>query len=227
MKTVLITGSSKGLGKSLALVFADNRYNVILHGRDVTQLDKVKRSVERKNVKCDVVIGEITLPKTIDELFEIANSVKLDVLINNAGKYIRGSIIDIELDEIMRVLEVNLMAPILLVRRLLPIFQEKQSGLIVNINSMAGKNGANGETVYCASKHGLRGFSSSLQFEATENSVRILDVYSGAIDTDMTAGRADPEKLINPEEAAACIYQSCKDYPSLRKTEINLLRRNY
>jgi len=226
-KAVLITGSSNGLGKEIALVFAEHGWNIILHGRNEDRLDEVYGKIVRKNVGCNVIKGDIALPETINSLYEVAKKKEIDILINNAGVYCKGLIVDIKPEKIKRVLEVNLLAPILLIRELLPIFQRKRSGLIVNVNSMAGKSGAQGETVYSASKHGLRGFSTSLQFEATEDSIRVLDVYSGAIQTDMTTGRADPEKLIKPEEAADCIFRLCKEYSSLRITEIDLFRRKY
>ena len=226
-KTVLITGSSRGLGKSLALVFAENRYNVILHGRDEQALKKVQESVLENNVECDVVIGDITTGETISRLSEIAERRNFDILINNAGLYVKEPFPDMSLEDFRRIIEVNLIAPVCLTHKVFPIFQRKKSGLIININSIAGKNASDGESAYCASKHGLKGFTRSLSFDATRSGIRVIDVYLGAMNTGMTKGRKEPEKCIKTSEAADLIFRICKDYRSMRINEINLSRRRY
>ena len=226
-KTVLITGSSKGLGKSLALTFAKNKCNIILHGRDERGLKQVEEGVLENNVSCNVVRGDITSEETIDRLYETAVRRNIDILINNAGIYVNRPFKDMNPAEFRKVIEVNLIAPVVLTKRIFPIFQSKSSGIIININSIAGKNASDGETAYCASKHGLRGFTSSLQFEAIRYGVRVIDVYLGAMNTGMVKGRKDPEKCIETSEAANLIYGLCKDYPSMRIGEIHLYRRKY
>ena len=84
-KSVLITGSNRGLGKELALVFANNNYDVILHGRDKKELKKVKEQVSKTGVNCSSVSGDLNSNKTIDELDKISRDKNISVLINNAG----------------------------------------------------------------------------------------------------------------------------------------------
>jgi short-subunit dehydrogenase len=226
-ETLLITGSSKGLGEVLARTFAYNKYNVILHGRDEQRLGRVEEAVLKNDVACDVVRGDIISEETIDRLFEAAVRRNLDVLINNAGIYANKPFQEMGMDEFRRIIEVNLIAPIALTKRIFPIFQKKGGGLIVNISSAAGKYPSDGESAYCASKHGLRGFTSSLQFDATRSNVRIIDVYLGAMKTDIAKNRRDPEKFIETSDAADLILRLSKDYPSMRINEIDLGRRNY
>ena len=226
-RTVLITGSSKGLGRSLALVFARDKYNIILHGRDGRELRKVRDSVLDQAVRCDVVRGDITSEKTIDRLSELARKRNLDVLINNAGIYLYRPFQSTDPDEFRKVIEVNLVAPVLLTKKIFPIFQRKRSGVIININSLAGKNPTDGESAYCASKHGLRGFSKSIQFEANKDHVSVIEVYLGTMNTGMVKGRRDPEKCIQTTEAAEFILGLCKEYPSMRVNEIDLARTRY
>lgn len=224
---VLITGSSKGLGKSLALAFARSGYAVILHGRDEESLAKVREQVLRSGVECDVVCGDLRREETIEALYETAHRHDLDVLINNAGVYASQPFSATPPEMFREVIEINLIAPILLTKRILPLFQKKQSGLILNVNSVAGKNGSDGESAYCASKHGLRGFARSIQFEANRDHVRVIEIYLGTMNTAMVEGRRDPAKCIQTEEAADLIVSLCKDYSSLRIDEIDLSRRIY
>jgi 3-oxoacyl-[acyl-carrier protein] reductase len=226
-KTVLITGSSKGLGRSLALAFAANKFNIILHGRDEHALEYAKKRVLENNVDCDVIIGDISSKETINELFKAAEKRSLDILINNAGIYAHKPFQNMNPEELKRIIDVNLIAPVQLIMKIYPIFQIKKSGVIININSVAGKNPNEMEAAYCASKHGLAGFSRSFQFEANENRVRLISVYLGAMNTSMTADRIDHQKLIQTDEAADLILKICMDYQSLKINEIDLSRRRY
>lgn len=226
-KTLLITGSSKGLGKSLALLFARNGFNIVLHGRDERELEKTKEEILRHKVGCDVVLGDIRADETMDKLTEIAKLRNVDVLINNAGIYLNAPLLDVSPEDLKRVIDVNLVAPMLLTQRIFPILQRKQSGMIVNINSLAGKNPTDRESAYCASKHGLRGFTKSIQFEANKDHVNVIEVYLGTMNTSMVEGRRDSEKCIQTEEAAECIFSLCREYPSLRIGEIEVSRRRY
>jgi len=230
MKSVLITGSGKGLGANLALVFAKNGYDIILHGRDEKGLATVKKAVLSNGVECEIVMGDITSNlafNTIDKLYETAEEKNLDVLINNAGAHVSKPFQDMDIEELETILNVNLIAPIQLIKRIYPIFAFKKSGLIININSVAGKIASELEAAYCASKYGLRGFAESLQFEANKDGVQIINVYPGAMQTAMNEHREDYRQLIKTDEAAEAIFRTCKDYKSLKITEINIQRRVY
>lgn len=228
MNTAMITGASGGLGKALSFVFAKNGYNLILHGRNLMTLEDLrKRLVKAYEVVCDIAPGDITMDYTISLLTDIAEKRDIDVLINNAAMYINREITCLSPAMIRKVVNTNLIAPMILTKKLFQLFQRKQSGLIVNINSSAGKAGGDGETAYCASKHGLSGFSKALQFDATCHNIRVVDVYPGAMKTGMTLGRDGREKFSDPNEVAELIFKACEDYPSLRITEIDICRRNY
>ncbi len=222
--TVMITGSSKGLGRSLALVFARNNYNVITHGRNRKRLEEVEQAVKEWNVECDVVAGHLSENRTIEKLAEIAQERRIDVLINNAGVYSKNPIAEVRDAEIREVIETNLIAPMLLIKRVAWMFKLEWGGVIININSVAGKEPNPVEPVYCASKHGLRGFSTSLR---CLSNTQVIDVYPGAMKTDMSVGREDYNDLMEPDDAAQVIFSLCEDYKSLKIKEITIGRKNY
>ncbi len=226
-KTVLITGSSKGLGEKLAKTFSKNNYNVILHGRNSERLKVVKESILKDGVECDVVVGDLLEMNVLVSLAEIAQFKNIDILINNAGVYLKRSISETTFEEYRNIIESNMIAPIFLIKHLFPFFETKGRGLIININSFAGKNGSDGESAYCASKHGLRGFTNSIQFDAVRAGIRVIEVFLGAMDTDMVNGRKDKDKCISASEAADFILKLCYEYKSLRVNEIDLARRIY
>lgn len=224
-KTVLITGSTKGLGKSLALNFAANKFNIILHGRDQLAMAEVADEVLKKDVVCDAVLGDLGSEKTIDNLYEVAKERDLNILINNAAMYVHKPFGEMSAAELKRIIEVNLIAPALLTMRIYPIMKERGSGTIINISSMAATVANELEIGYCSSKHGLRGFTRSFRYEASHHGVQVVSVYLGAMKTGMTSYRTDWERLIDPNEAATIIAGICKDYKTLTINEIDLRRK--
>lgn len=225
--TALVTGSSKGLGRSIALTFARAGYDLIIHGRDKKRLEQVQSKMEAYEARCDVVIGQLSMASTIELLASAAERRNLDVLVNNAAAYIKKPIELMTAQEIQALVHINLIAPILLTRAIFPIFKAKQNGFIININSLAGKQPGEGQSVYCATKHGLRGFSTALQFDATRTGVKIIDFYPGAMKTDMTKERGPADLLIEPDEVAQVIVRLCDHYKTLRIKEVEIGRRNY
>jgi len=225
-KSVLITGSSKGLGEELALVFASNNYDVILHGRNKVDLARVKGKVSKMAVNCYILDGDLRLDKTIDELYKLAKEKDVSVLINNAGTDLKpqdagpdlklplNEIDDRQIDEI---LITNLIAPIKLTKRLYTLFLDKGYGTIININSLSGLEPQELKSTYCASKWGLRGFTDSFRLEADKHKVRVLGVYPSRIKTKayFTFG-------MEPQEVAQKIYTA---YNNTNMSEIILDER--
>ncbi len=227
MPSVLITGSSKGLGKSIALAFAFAGYDIILHGRDVTRLESVEKDVVRYGVRCQVIVGDLNEELIITELADCAKEFNLDILVNNAAIYLQKPIEEVDDLEMMKLFSTNLFATITLTKKIFEYFKKKRSGLIININSVAGKNASAYESAYSATKHALRGFMNAFQFEALRYGVMVLNIYLGAMQTDMTSGRREYNNLIKPKEVADVIVELSKNYSSLRISEIEILRKLY
>ena len=226
-KTVLITGSSRGLGRSIALAFASKGHNIVLHGRDEERLNSVRQSIVSHNVDCRVVIGDITEDRTIDALTRCSDETNVDILINNAGIYLQKPVYEMSSSEFRKVIDINLVAPALLAKNIFELFKKKSSGMIININSMAGKKSSGMESAYCASKHGLRSFMEVFKLEALKYNVVIIDIFLGAMNTDMTAERRDHNGLIKTEEVAEFLCQISQDYVSMRINEIDIFRKLY
>lgn len=223
---VLITGSSSGLGRCLAWTFARDGNTVILHGRNETRLTAFRNLLrEDYGGKADMVIGDLREEETLLALYTAAVRNKIDVLINNAGVYLNGNPAKATPAEIDTVILTNLIAPMRLTLLVYPIMVAKGKGLIVNINSLAGKTFNDKEVVYCASKHGLRGFMGSFRHEAQKHGVGVFDVYLGAMQTEMMLGRPGYDSMMDPDEVADVIAGLCRDsYDSLRVNEIEIGR---
>lgn len=227
MSTVLITGSSKGLGKALALKFAKEKYNVIIHGRDAEELKEVQKEIKKYGVECTIVSGDISDAYIRTNLVCSAQEKKIDILINNAGQYLKKSIRETDAGEIYKVIVTNLMCSMILIKDIYnSVFRDRKSGLVININSLAGQQANEQEPIYCASKYGLKGFSDSFKKEAIKNNIVVTDIYLGAMNTSMTLDR-DSNKLMKVDEVADVIFNSSFIHSSLRISEITIARRVY
>jgi len=213
---VLISGSSRGLGQALALVFARNNYNIILNSRDKKNLKLVRNQILKNEVECEIVLGDIRLDNALDDLERLSREKGLLVLVNNAGLQCPHLPLEkISDEQIDDMIVTNLVAQIQLTKRIYQYFIEKGNGTIININSLSGLRNHELRSIYSASKWGLRGFSDSFRIEAKKNNVRILDVYSGRIKT-------KPEFIegMKTEEVAQKIYDAFQN-TGIEKIEID------
>ena len=177
-KTVLITGASSGIGKQTAVEFAKLGANIILVARRKEKLDALANELEKFNVttfvcQCDVSDKEQVkeMSKTVLEKFD-----SIDVLVNNAGFAIYGSVKDLSIDEIESQMETNYFGMMYCIKNFLPSMLDKKSGHIVNVASVAASFGLPGIASYCASKFAMLGFSEGLKHELKETEVDITVV---------------------------------------------------
>lgn len=181
MKTIVITGGSDGLGKTLTETFAKEN-NVIILATNEEKMGLVARENNCHYKMCDVS-NYVAVEKAISEIVEEYN--KIDVLINNAGLWIQEELDTNDSDRIKSVIEVNLLGTINVSKAVIPSMKENKDGLIININSQAGINHKAERVVYNASKWGVTGFSKSLQDEVAKYGIRVTDVMPGMMKTDM------------------------------------------
>ena len=198
---ILITGCSSGLGEAL--------FN------EVWQHDHLNPFGHYRTEDGDphALIGDITDSDFPEKLDNHIRENKIDCFINNAGVY-EGDIIDTNLGSQIRMLQV-----------VYKYFLENQKGRIININSIAGIYPSANESVYCASKFGLKGFSKSIQLEAVSTGIEITDVYLGGVQTRMTEDRNNYDQLMRVEDVAYQIIDLVNT-KSYYVNEVTLRRRN-
>ncbi len=164
----LITGASRGLGVELAAAFGRQGMRLLLTARSSSGLAKVAETLRAQGVQVHTFAGDITAPEVRQQLIDKAESELggVALLVNNAGIEMIAKYETVTEEDLQRVLQVNLFAPMALTRLALPGMQRRRRGHILNVASMAGLAGvAHGET-YTATKHGLIGFTRSLRASA-------------------------------------------------------------
>ena len=219
-KTVLITGSSRGIGKAIAAKFAENGYNIVLN---CIKNDEMMRAfevelrtagVECISFACDVsdyAQAENMFAKIKDEFGGV------DILINNAGVLKYGLFNTSEPDEWEYLMKNNFFSVLNCSYMAIPYMLQQNEGVIINLSSIWGVAGASCEAIYSASKGAIDSFTKSLAKELAPNGIRVNAIAPGAIDTDMIAHfsadeRADIEAQIplsrygTPREVAEMVY---------------------
>ncbi|MBU8906438.1 SDR family NAD(P)-dependent oxidoreductase [Desertibacillus haloalkaliphilus] len=183
-KTILITGAGTGLGKELAVVYAQQGHRIILVGRTETSLNEVKEVIESQRGSGIVKTCDITDPNAVQEMIQqLLETETIDQVINNAGIGYFRTLQDLTMTEISQMLDTNVKGTIYVTKAVLPTFLERDSGKIMNIISTAGLRGKVQETAYVASKFAVRGFTESLIKELAGTSITVSAVYMGGMDT--------------------------------------------
>lgn len=169
----IVTGASRGIGVPIALTLADHGVNVALAARSTEGLDKVRASAEEKGVRAVSIPTDVADRAQLDVLVERAESElgPTDILVNNAGIEATFPYDEYPPEAITKLIEVNVVAPMLLTRKVLPGMLERERGHIVHIASLAGKGGFPLQAPYAASKAALIQFNHSLRSELIDSPV--------------------------------------------------------
>lgn len=206
MKQYVITGASRGIGAAIAGRMAAEEVTLFLIGRDANALQKVEDSVEKKGAKVKLIVADLATPDGIDYAVGVLADVKVDALINNAGIAVVKPVAEISLDDWNRTLAINVTAPFLLTKRLLPNMERGCS--VVNILSVAASTGFPNWSSYCMSKFALDGFSRALREEVRERGIRVITVSPAATGSDIWDGVPGDwpiDRMLQPIEVANTI----------------------
>jgi short-subunit dehydrogenase len=211
---VVVTGASAGIGEATALAFARAGSKVVLAARRLERLDELAGRIEAEGgaalaVRCDVTdpdqVG--SLPAVVDGAFG-----RCDVLVNNAGIPGGGAFVDLSLEQIERVVRVNLLGVLYGSRAFLPGMMRRGRGHIVNVASVAGRFAVPGASVYSATKHGVVAFSEALSFEAELGGVLVTAVNPAFAATEGFPQSHLPRSIVmRPERVAAGIVKVVRE----------------
>lgn len=202
MKTAIITGASRGIGKATATLLAQNGYNVVInynHSEEQAKALVDQLTAQGLSVVCykadvsDEAQAEALVRFTLDRWG------KVDLLVNNAGVSASGLLIDMPINQINDTIAVNLTGTIVMTQKVAKGMLSNQSGNIINISSIWGEIGGSCEAVYSATKGGVIAFSKAMAKELGYNGIRVNCIAPGIIDTDMNArlSTSDVQNIID------------------------------
>ncbi len=211
---VLITGGGRGIGRAIALRFAREGAHVAVAARSSDQLDEVVREIEAAGGKGRAQQVNVSDHGSVEAAVWRAVEFTgggLDVLVNNAGVFDVKPFGQMDVATWRRHIEVNLNGPFFVTLEALDALLEGERPHVFNIASVAARQAFPGNTAYCASKYGLRGFGDALRLDLAEKGVRVSTVYPGATDTtifEKVPGEWDRSKMNRPEDVAEVIWKA-------------------
>jgi len=196
-KNAIVTGSSRGIGKAIAIKLAELGANIILNYRNnVASVKEVIKEIETKGVKVMAIQGDVSnfedAKKVVDEAKEKLGSI--DILVNNAGITRDTLLMRMKEEDFDKVIEVNLKGVFNCTKNIVPIMMKQRSGRIINISSIVGLSGNAGQSNYAAAKAGIIGFTKSVAKEIATRGITVNAVAPGFISTDMTDVLSDKVK---------------------------------
>jgi 3-oxoacyl-[acyl-carrier protein] reductase len=195
-KVSLITGGAQGIGKELALSFADAGSDIVICDVNQNALDQTAREIKEKGRQCLSVKADVTSAKEVDEV--VAKSLdkyqRLDILINNAGITRDNLLVRMSEEDWDLVLSVNLKGVFLFSKAVAKQMMKQREGRIINIASIIGIMGNAGQANYAASKGGVIAFTKTLAKELAKRNINVNAIAPGFIKTAMTDKLNDEQK---------------------------------
>ncbi len=209
-KVALVTGSGRGIGRSISKALASAGALVVVCSRTAAELEKVVWEISKNNGKAVAVPADIANEGEVVSMFESVEDRfgKIDILVNNAGVGRFGQVADFSVDQFEEILAVNLRGTFICCRQALKMMIPRKDGYIINISSVVGIKGYPNQAAYTASKHGVMGFTKSLAVEAQKHDIRVSVILPGGVDT-MFLRQArpdiDPADMMHPTDIAHAV----------------------
>lgn len=211
---VLVTGGGRGIGRAIALRFAREGAKIVVAARTSTELDDVVKEIEAlggQGLAAQMNIGDWGSVEAA--IYRATNYLadEIDVLVNCAGIFEIAPFEKMSTEIWQRALDVNLSGAFYVTMEALDAVESGTRPHIFNVASVAARQGFPGNTAYCASKYGLRGFGDALRLDLADSGIRVTTVYPGPTDTtvwDKVEGDWDRSKMNSPDDVAEAIFQA-------------------
>jgi 3-oxoacyl-[acyl-carrier protein] reductase len=201
-KVAIVTGASRGIGRSISVALAGQGVKVVASARNAEMLESLVAEIKARGGEAIAVVGDVAVEADANNLIEqaVATFGRVDVLVNNAGITRDGLLLRMKNDDWDAVLDTNLKGAFLCIRAAAKFMSKQRSGRIINISSVVGEMGNAGQANYCASKAGLLGLTKSVARELARRNVTVNAITPGFIVTDMTEKMTDKAREAMTEQ---------------------------
>ncbi len=232
MPVALITGATEGIGRAIAFSLGEAGYQVGVCARTPSRLRVLLEGLAAAGITACGVPADVGLEADVATLVaEVTRTLgPVDVLVNNAGVARLRPFAELTVEDWDATMATNLRSLFLVTRAVLPGMRERKHGAIVNIASLAGRNGFAGGTAYAASKHAVLGFGRSLMLEVRKEQVRVITICPGSVDTPLIRNQGmlhpDVEKILQPEDVADAVVAALALPPRALVSELDIRPTN-
>ena len=224
-KIAIVTGASRGIGRAIAKMLAENDYILIAnYNKSETEAIKLKEELENQNKQIEIFKADVSKREEVKKLveFTLNKYKKIDVLVNNAGISKSGLFTDVTDSDWNEIIQNNLYSAFCVTQEVLPNMIHNKNGCIINISSIWGLVGASCESIYSISKAGIDAMTKSLAKELGPSNIRVNSIAPGFIDTDMNKNYSindinyikqdiPLQKIGQPEDIAKCVKWLVED----------------
>jgi NAD(P)-dependent dehydrogenase (short-subunit alcohol dehydrogenase family) len=200
-KVALVTGSSSGIGYETSIALAKDGYHTFASMRNITKGENLKKIAENENLPISIIELDVDNEKSIIDAIKkiIEETGRIDVLVNNAGYGQFGCTEDVSVDDFRKQFETNFFSVVRIIQEVAPIMREQNSGIIVNISSVAGRMGLPGSPAYISSKFALEGLGECLRYELGMFGIKTTLIEPGVIKTNFFDSMKIPESKKDPK----------------------------
>ena len=200
-KVALVTGSSSGIGHETALALARDGYHTFASMRDVSKGEKLKEIADKENIPINIIELDVDKEESIISAVKkvVEDGKRIDVLVNNAGYGQFGCTEDVSIEDFKKQFETNFFSIVRIIQEIAPIMRKQNSGIIVNISSVAGRMGLPGSPAYVSTKFALEGLSECLRYELGMFGIKTTMIEPGVIKTNFFESMKIPESKADPK----------------------------
>ena len=184
-KTVIVTGASMGIGLAIARAFCAAGATVVAAARSEQALREAADQAASLPGRLLPFPTDVTAEMDVQRLVDCAleQTGRIDILVDNAGMGVNGSVAEVDLDQWRQTLELNLITPVMLIQKVVPLMRRQGGGQIIQISSVAGRVSVPWIGAYSATKFGLNAISDALRLEETPSGIQVISVYPGSTES--------------------------------------------
>jgi NAD(P)-dependent dehydrogenase (short-subunit alcohol dehydrogenase family) len=223
-KVALVTGSSSGIGFETSLMLARAGFNTYASMRNLEKSKNITEIAKKEKLPLQVVQLDVNNDGSVkDAIVKILKAdQRIDVLINNAGYGLFGSVEDTSIEEIKAQFETNFFGVVRVTQQVLPLMRRQNSGTIVNVSSVGGRIGLPALSAYHSTKFALEGLSESIAFELEPFGIRVVIIEPGVIRTNILNSSSSAKKALDPKSPYFSLSQKLNDnFKSMMESEIS------
>jgi len=223
-KVALVTGSSSGIGFETSLRLARAGFNTYASMRNLEKSKNITEIAKKEKLPLQVVQLDVNNDGSVkDAIVKILKAdQRIDVLINNAGYGLFGSVEDTSIEEIKAQFETNFFGVVRVTQQVLPLMRRQNSGTIVNVSSVGGRIGLPALSAYHSTKFALEGLSESIAFELEPFGIRVVIIEPGVIRTNILNSSSSAKKALDPKSPYFSLSQKLNDnFKSMMESELS------